>query len=455
MESFFKVVLLFLCFLLIANVSELKAAEEKCQTKRCKHQTIRFPFGLKGLEPDLCDCGYPGFDISYIEKKRMVLELPQNVKLVVKHIDYRAQTIQLSDPGGCLPLQLPNLNLSLSPFWFTGSDPPQKYTSFNCSREDNWFFQRDKYYKIPCLSSPEFQVLTTPSDSSPTFSLVNCSRTLLNISETAVYSEMLHYKRGDIVQLSWSKPNCTKCEAVGRKCKLRNDNIHGEIECFGTTKKERERRKILLAMAKGIEYLHHGCDQQILHFDIKPHNILLDKNFNPKISDFGLAKLCSKEQSAVSMTAARGTMGYIAPEVLSRNFGKVTHKSDVYSFGMLLLEMVGGRKNADATVGSTSQLYFPEWVYNCLDRGEELRIRIENEGHAKIARKLTIVGLWCIQWYPADRPSMKAAIHMLEGEVDSLTVPPNPFGHADAVQMSANIPRKPNNRELPVIFELE
>ncbi|GKU89111.1 hypothetical protein SLEP1_g3298 [Rubroshorea leprosula] len=64
---------------------------------------------------------------------------------------------------------------------------------------------------------------------------------------------------------------------------------------------------IAMGIAKGIEYLHQGCDQQILHFDIKPHNIWLDKNFKPKISDFGLAKLCS----TVSMTAARGTMGYI------------------------------------------------------------------------------------------------------------------------------------------------
>ncbi|KAI8031354.1 Rust resistance kinase Lr10 [Camellia lanceoleosa] len=63
---------------------------------------------------------------------------------------------------------------------------------------------------------------------------------------------------------------------------------------------------IALGIAKGIDYLHQGCNQRILHFDIKPHNILLDHNFNPKISDFGLAKLCSKEQSVVSMTAARG-----------------------------------------------------------------------------------------------------------------------------------------------------
>ena len=73
---------------------------------------------------------------------------------------------------------------------------------------------------------------------------------------------------------------------------------------------------IALGIAKGIEYLHQGCDQRILHFDIKLHNILFDHNFNPKISDFCLTKLCSREQSAISMTVARGTMGYIVPECL-------------------------------------------------------------------------------------------------------------------------------------------
>ncbi|KAB2031452.1 hypothetical protein ES319_D05G305700v1 [Gossypium barbadense] len=206
--------------------------------------------------------------------------------------------------------------------------------------------------------------------------------------------------------------------------------------------------EIALGIAKGIEYLHQGCEQRILHFDIKPHNILLDQHFNPKISDFGLAKLCSKEQSAVSMTAARGTMGYIAPEVLSRNFGNVSYKSDVYSFGMMLLEMVGGRKNIDVKVEHMSQVYFPEWVYNRLDKGEALGMSIENEEHDKIAKKLTIVGLWCIQWYPVDRPSMKSVVQMLEGEVEHLTVPPNPF--ASKEEMRAKLPI---NRELPTISE--
>nr|XP_011468512.1 PREDICTED: probable receptor-like protein kinase At5g39030 [Fragaria vesca subsp. vesca] len=183
---------------------------------------------------------------------------------------------------------------------------------------------------------------------------------------------------------------------------------------------------IALGIAKGIEYLHQGCDQRILHFDIKPNNILLDHDFTPKVSDFGLAKLCSKDQSAISMTTARGTMGYIAPEVFSRNFGNVSYKSDVYSFGILLLEMVGGKKNFKVMEDSTSHIYFPEWIYNLLEQGSDLRIHIEDED-VKLARKLAIIGLWCIQWHPIDRPSMSNVVQMLEREGDSLSMPPYPF----------------------------
>ncbi|XP_034711085.1 rust resistance kinase Lr10-like isoform X2 [Vitis riparia] len=210
-------------------------------------------------------------------------------------------------------------------------------------------------------------------------------------------------------------------------------------------------RDIAIGIAKGIEYLHQGCDQRILHFDIKPHNILLDHNFNPKISDFGLAKLCSKEQSAVSMSVIRGTMGYIAPEMISRNFGNVSYKSDVYSFGMLLIEMVGGRKNIDTAVKNTSQVYFPEWVYNRLDKREELHIPIEEENDGEIAKKLLIVGLWCIQWCPTNRPSMKFIIQMLEGEGNNLSMPPNPFTSMGPTRTSLNM----HQQELAIISEIE
>jgi len=184
-------------------------------------------------------------------------------------------------------------------------------------------------------------------------------------------------------------------------------------------------QQIGIGIAKGIEYLHLGCNHPIIHFDINPHNVLLDESFTPKISDFGLAKLCSKNLSVVSMTAAKGTLGYMAPEVLSRNFGNVSLKSDIYSYGMLLLEMVGGRKNVD-TSAETFHVLYPEWIHNLLEG--DVRIHIEDEGDLKIAKKLAIVGLWCIQWQPINRPSIKNVVQMLETSEDiELTVPPNPF----------------------------
>ncbi|XP_020089046.1 rust resistance kinase Lr10-like [Ananas comosus] len=187
--------------------------------------------------------------------------------------------------------------------------------------------------------------------------------------------------------------------------------------------------EIAIGIARGIEYLHQGCNQRILHFDIKPHNILLDRNFNPKISDFGLAKLCSRDQSIVTMTAARGTMGYIAPEMYSRNFGAVSYKADVYSFGMLVMEMVGGRRTVDPQIENQSEFYFPEWIYDQLANGQDIgsAIEIANTSETEIAKRLVVVALWCIQWDPRDRPSMTRVVQMLIGDSQSLPMPPTPF----------------------------
>lgn len=214
-------------------------------------------------------------------------------------------------------------------------------------------------------------------------------------------------------------------------------------------------QNIALGIAKGIEYLHQGCDKQILHFDIKPHNVLLDDNFTPKISDFGLSKLCSKDKSKVSMSNARGTVGYIAPEVFSRNFGNVSYKSDVYSYGMLLLEMVGGRKITDVTDENSSHVNYPQWIYNLLENNEDMKIHIEGEEDTRVAKKLSIVGLWCIQWHPVNRPTMKAVVQILEGNGEKLEMPPNPFASASATRASARFGTGRLNLELDVISEIE
>ncbi|KAL5830506.1 hypothetical protein ACOSQ3_019974 [Xanthoceras sorbifolium] len=177
--------------------------------------------------------------------------------------------------------------------------------------------------------------------------------------------------------------------------------------------------EIALGTARGIEYLHEGCDVCILHFDIKPHNMLLDYNFIPKVAYFGLAKFYPKENNFVCVSALRGTIGYIAPELISKNFNAVSSKSDVYIFGMLLLEMAGGRRNSFAKATRSSKL-----------------LRNVSEIESVIARKLCIIGLWCIQVKATDRPSITKVVEMLEGNIDDLQKPPKPLFSSSSQQSS-------------------
>ncbi|KFK25441.1 hypothetical protein AALP_AA8G115600, partial [Arabis alpina] len=187
---------------------------------------------------------------------------------------------------------------------------------------------------------------------------------------------------------------------------------------------------IALGVARGLEYLHYGCKTRIVHFDIKPSNVLVDKNLCPKVSDFGLAKLCEKKESIMSLLDTRGTIGYIAPEMFSRVYGSVSHKSDVYSYGMLVLEMIGARNktSTDNSPSNPSSMYFPEWIYRNLEKGDGSRL-IENgisSEEEEISKKMTLVGLWCIQSWPTNRPPMNRVVEMMEGSLESLEVPPRP-----------------------------
>uniref|UniRef100_A0ACD5VI84 Uncharacterized protein n=1 Tax=Avena sativa TaxID=4498 RepID=A0ACD5VI84_AVESA len=181
---------------------------------------------------------------------------------------------------------------------------------------------------------------------------------------------------------------------------------------------------IAIGIARGLEYLHHSCNTRIVHFDIKPQNILLDKDFIPKIADFGLAKLCHAKESKLSMTGARGTIGFIAPEVHYRTFGVVSTKSDVYSYGMMLLEMVGGRRNVKSIVEKSSEKYFPDWIYDHFAQDDGLQACEVTCEIEEIARKMILIGLWCIQVIPLYRPTITKVLEMFEGSLDDLDMPP-------------------------------
>ncbi|KQK18424.1 G-type lectin S-receptor-like serine/threonine-protein kinase SD2-5 [Brachypodium distachyon] len=194
------------------------------------------------------------------------------------------------------------------------------------------------------------------------------------------------------------------------------------------------RFNIALGTAKGLAYLHQDCESKIIHCDIKPENVLLDENFLVKVSDFGLAKLMSREQSHV-FTTLRGTRGYLAPEWIT-NYA-ISEKSDVYSYGMVLLEIISGRKNFDPVEGS-EKAHFPSFAFKKLEEGDlreifdaKLKYNDKDE-RLEIAIK---VALWCIQEDFYQRPSMSKVVQMLECVCD---VPQPPTSSQIGYRLYAN-----------------
>ncbi|XP_025887900.1 G-type lectin S-receptor-like serine/threonine-protein kinase SD2-5 [Solanum lycopersicum] len=178
----------------------------------------------------------------------------------------------------------------------------------------------------------------------------------------------------------------------------------------------RIRQRIITDIAKGLAYLHDECSQKIIHLDIKPQNILLGKNFNAKISDFGLSKLIDKDESKV-VTRMRGTPGYLAPEWLR---SVITEKVDVYAFGIVLLEILCGRKNfdrsqADENVHLLSVFETKAEQLQLMDivdkNNEDMQI------HKEAVTEMMSIAAWCLQGDFTKRPSMSLVVKALEGLV--------------------------------------
>ncbi|XP_061374511.1 G-type lectin S-receptor-like serine/threonine-protein kinase RLK1 [Gastrolobium bilobum] len=187
-----------------------------------------------------------------------------------------------------------------------------------------------------------------------------------------------------------------------------------------------QRVDIALGVARGLVYLHEECCTQIIHCDIKPQNVLLDDQYNARISDFGLAKLLLINQSHTE-TGIRGTKGYVAPDWFRS--GPITAKVDTYSFGVLLLEIICCRKNVEKEFVSEEKGILTDWAYDCY-RTKSLNILLENDCDAvndmKILDRFVMIAIWCIQEDPSLRPTMKKVLLMLEGIVE-VAIPPSPY----------------------------
>ncbi|XP_043699672.1 probable leucine-rich repeat receptor-like serine/threonine-protein kinase At3g14840 [Telopea speciosissima] len=177
------------------------------------------------------------------------------------------------------------------------------------------------------------------------------------------------------------------------------------------------RRNICIGIARGLAFLHEESRLKIVHRDIKPTNILLDKNLNPKISDFGLAKLDEEENTHIS-TRIAGTLGYMAPEYAMR--GYLTDKADVYSFGVVALEIVSGKSNISSQEKEAKEecIYLLDWALILKESGNLMELvdpKLGLEFNKEEALGMLNVALLCTNASSTLRPTMSAVVSMLEG----------------------------------------
>lgn len=192
--------------------------------------------------------------------------------------------------------------------------------------------------------------------------------------------------------------------------------LHGPQDCRLNW---RQRLKIAVGVAFGLEYLHHGLRNPIVHGDLKPANILLDEHLEPHIADFGLAKVLSnnqRTQSSLNESPLTFTVGYTAPEKAFLGV-KTSPKADVYSYGILLLELVSGLKPSSSTLLEMG-VTISQWAINAVSENNCIELmdsclRSNPEFHNEIQRVVKI-GIHCTLESPQMRPAMKDVVKRLD-----------------------------------------
>nr|GMD95349.1 probable LRR receptor-like serine/threonine-protein kinase At1g67720 isoform X2 [Ipomoea batatas] len=177
-----------------------------------------------------------------------------------------------------------------------------------------------------------------------------------------------------------------------------------------------ERLRIAEDAAKGLEYLHTGCNPSIIHRDVKTSNILLDINMRAKVSDFGLSRQAEEDITHIS-SVARGTVGYLDPEYYA--YQQLTEKSDVYSFGVVLLELITGRKPISSEqYGADWSIV--HWVRSQIRKGDIVSVidpRLGGRVKVESVWKIAEVAIQCVERHGYSRPRMQEVIMAIQDAI--------------------------------------
>lgn len=221
------------------------------------------------------------------------------------------------------------------------------------------------------------------------------------------------------------------------------ENLHGKKKdpvAFGWN----ERYKVALGVAEALDYLHSGNSQPVIHRDVKSSNILLSDDFEPQLSDFGLAKWASTTSSHITCTDVAGTFGYLAPEYFM--YGKVNNKIDVYAFGVVLLELLSGRKpiSSDYPKGQESLVM---WAKPILNEGKVSKLldpSLSSNYEQDQIERMVLAATLCIRRSPRARPQMNLVVKLLQGDPEVTKwarLQMNSLKEADIVDDEAACPR--------------